>query len=102
MGILFSGSYRNLYFPCSTTTGRPLHKRLIDKGSELEGEEETAPEKRLRLAKEYLVQLEEEGGSCGSACVLAIVLLKVFVHCNNREGVCTIGDVAFRLTLHLS
>ena len=31
---------------------------------ELSDEEETAQEKRLRLAKEYLAQLEEEGGGC--------------------------------------
>jgi len=43
----------------------------------LEGEEETAPEKRLRLAKEYLIQLEEEGGSFGSICQLE----KESVHC---------------------
>ena len=43
--------------------GKPLHKKLIDVGSDVEGEEETAPEKRLRLAKEYLLQLDEEGES---------------------------------------
>ena len=31
----------------------------------LSDEEETAPEKRLRLAKEYLAQLEEEGEENG-------------------------------------
>ena len=49
--------------------GTTLHKRLIDKGSELE--EETTSEKRLRLAKEYLVQLEEEGGSCHANLLLS-------------------------------
>ena len=53
--------------------GTTLHKRLIDKGSEVE--EETTSEKRLRLSMEYLVQLEEEGGSFGSAYPLTIVLL---------------------------
>ena len=42
--------------------GKPLHNKLIDIGSAVEGEEETAPEKRLRLTKEYLLQLE--GESC--------------------------------------
>jgi len=44
--------------------GKILHKKLIDVDSDVEGEEETAPEKRLRLAKEYLLQLDEEGESC--------------------------------------
>ena len=44
--------------------GKILHKKLIDADSDVEGEEETAPEKRLRLAKEYLLQLDEEGKSC--------------------------------------
>ena len=43
--------------------GKPLRNKLIDLGSDVEGEEETAPEKRLRLAKEYLLQLDEEGES---------------------------------------
>ena len=43
--------------------GKPLCNKLIDVGSDVEGEEETAPEKRLRLAKEYLLQLDEEGES---------------------------------------
>ena len=43
--------------------GKPLRNKLIDVGSDVEGEEETAPEKRLRLAKEYLLQLDEEGES---------------------------------------
>ena len=45
-------------------TGKTQHKKLIDVDSDVEGEEETAPEKRLRLAKEYLLQLDEEGESC--------------------------------------
>ena len=49
--------------------GKPLHKKLIDVGSGVEGEEETAPEKRLRLAKEYLLQLDEEGESCRDSTV---------------------------------
>lgn len=61
--------------PCSIAKGKTLNKRLIDKGSELEGEEYTAPEMKLRLAEEYLAQLEEEDVSCGSACQLTIVLL---------------------------
>ena len=52
-----------------------LHKRLIDKGSELEGEEEPLQKKRMKLSMEYLVQLEEEAGSFGSAYTLTIVLL---------------------------
>ena len=44
--------------------GKILHKKLIDVDSDVEGEEETAPEKRLRLAKEYLLQLDEEGELC--------------------------------------
>ena len=32
--------------------------------AEDEEEEETAPEKRLRLAKEYIAQVEEEGTYC--------------------------------------
>ena len=44
--------------------GKPLHTKLIDVGSDVEGEKETVPEKRLRLAKEYLLQLDEEGESC--------------------------------------
>ena len=45
---------------------RPLGEGL---GSESE-EEETAAEKRLRLAKKYLSQLEEEGGNYGITSLL--------------------------------
>lgn len=37
------------------------NKRKVDTHSGSEEEIETAPEKRLRLAKEYLSQLQEEG-----------------------------------------
>ena len=37
----------------------PLHVLGVD--DNLSDEEETAPEKRLRLAKEYLAELEEQG-----------------------------------------
>ena len=39
------------------TKGKRVFHDLIDSDEE----EETAPEKRLRLAKEYLSRLEEEG-----------------------------------------
>ena len=44
--------------------GKPLHTKLGDVGSDVEGEKETAPEKRLHLTKEYLLQLDKEGESC--------------------------------------
>jgi len=47
------------------------HRAVIDKGSKLKWEEETTPKKRLRLVKEYLVQLEEEGGSCHANLLLS-------------------------------
>ena len=40
----------------------PANKRKLDpSSSDSEEEEETAQEKRLRLTKQYLAQLEEEG-----------------------------------------
>ena len=40
-----------------------------------EEEEETAPEKRLRLAKEYIAQVEEEGNFL-CTCSLMISVIK--------------------------
>lgn len=53
------GNTRNLYPQCSA-----FHSDEGGKRTELEfssDEDETAPEKKLRLAKEYLANLEQEG-----------------------------------------
>ena len=47
------------HFVTSTELLRARPRKHDELGSE--EEVETAPEKRLRLAKEYLAQLEEEG-----------------------------------------
>ena len=42
-------------------------------------EEETAPEKRLRLAKEYLSQLEQEG-TCSTIKISSLIHVHVLYH----------------------
>ena len=52
--------FDNYLHICRVTEGKARGKRVY--GDRIDSdEEETAPEKRLRLAKEYLSQLEQEG-----------------------------------------
>ena len=46
---------------CRVIEGKAKGKREFGDHIDSDEEEETAPEKRLRLAKEYLSRLEEEG-----------------------------------------
>ena len=49
--------------PHRLVEGKTKGKREFHDRLDSEEEEETAPEKRLRLAKEYLSQLEQEGNN---------------------------------------
>lgn len=49
-----------------TASVRDVRSLAVD--AEVSEEEETAPDKRLRIAKEYLHQLEEQGVSSCSMC----------------------------------
>ena len=51
----------SLIYVCRVIEGRAKGKREFGDHIDSDEEEETAPEKRLRLAKEYLSRLEEEG-----------------------------------------
>ena len=52
------------FFPSESGKKRPV-KNKVWKDSDSEDELESAPEKRLRLAKEYLSRLEDSGnGEC--------------------------------------
>ena len=48
---------------CRIIEGKAKGKREFGDHVDSDEEEETAPEKRLRLAKEYLSRLEEEGNT---------------------------------------
>lgn len=49
-------------------------KRLKRNDIDSSSEEETAQEKRVRLAKEYIAELEEQGTWAGYVCVLFYAL----------------------------
>ena len=51
-----------LIFPPTRVERKPNGVKIVDDEEE-EEEEETVAEKRLRLAKEYIAQIEEEGNS---------------------------------------
>ncbi len=52
------------HYHMHTTLSDNVRKGLTALSSGDEDDVETAPEKRLRLAKEYLFQLQEEGELC--------------------------------------
>ena len=59
--LMYYSLIASLIYVCRVIEGRVKGKREFGDHIDSDEEEETAPEKRLRLAKEYLSRLEEEG-----------------------------------------
>ena len=68
-------TFDNYLHICRVTEGKARGKRVY--GDRIDSdEEETAPEKRLRLAKEYLSQLEQEGTcTCSTIKVSSLIYI---------------------------
>ena len=77
---------------CRIGESSAKRKKVFHDRLDSEEEEETAPEKRLRLAKEYLSKIEEEGKS--NLFILCPLILS-YCTCVIHGSVVMYGSVGF-------